>query len=91
MIENEVTCDVVKSENQCDDPDYMPSDSEQSECEDTAARTQDRCRYIRQYREELTQMHSNFVASGQEVMGPAFLQFCDFPTFANFCYRCTAP
>ena len=74
-----------------EDPDYIESDSDRSDCDDTAARTQDRCRYIRQYREELTVMHSQFVQQGQDTMGPAFLQFCDFATFANFCYKCTTP
>ena len=74
-----------------EDPDYIESDSDQSDCDNIAARTQDRCRYIRQYRQELTTMHSQFVQQGQDTMGPAFLQFCDFATFANFCYKCTTP
>jgi hypothetical protein len=71
------------------DPDYYPSDdnSSVSAVEDS----HDRCRYIQQYESELQVAFATLKDHGNRVMGPAFLQLCDFHTFANFCYKHTLP
>jgi hypothetical protein len=80
-------------EDSDEDPEYLPSDAEDDSGDDygTAARTQDRCQYIQRYKDELTNLHGEMVSQGQQLMGPAFLQLCDFTTFANFCYKNTTP
>ena len=79
-------CDEAGSDS---DPDYYPSDVDSfiSAVEDT----HDRCRYIRQYEAELQVAFAVLKDHGHTVMGDAFLQLCDFHTFANFCYRHTLP
>ena len=72
------------------DPEYWPSDSDESiEC--CVDHDRDRLLYIRQYKDELAILHNHLLQHGKDVMGPAFLQFCDPTTFANFCYKCTTP
>ena len=51
----------------------------------------DRCKYIEMYETELLATFAELKHRGNNVMGPAFLQLCDFATFANFCYNHTQP
>ena len=86
----EYTQDSESDEGSEVDPEYWPSDSDKSvEC--LTDHNKDRLLYIRQYKLELAMLHDHLLQRGQDVMGPAFMQFCDPVTFANFCYKCTTP
>ena len=75
-----------------EDPDYYPSDNDDSvdnEHSNVADPTHDRCMYIKLYETELMEAYGKLKSFGLDLMGPAFLQLCDFTKFANFCYKNT--
>lgn len=72
-----------------DDPDYVESESEESDIPPSMGR--DRARWVEDNVEAIQELYVHFRETGVQIFGEAFFQLGNITSFSHFIYKFTTP